>query len=192
MKVLLSSFLLLLSTLTYAQTTHTIQVLAMTYSPDSITVNVGDTVRWQWVEGIHTVWTQNFPQGAPVVFENIDQNNPTITYVAQVPGLHRYLCYVHAGMDGVFNVLGTTGVNDRFNTAPVVNSYPSPFTNTLHVQTQGIDRLTLYNAVGQLVYTSTIDRATMQLNLPQLPAGVYFLNGVREEEVVVTQKVLKR
>ena len=38
-----------------AQTTHTVELLDMSYSPSDLKINLGDTVHWVWVSGFHNV-----------------------------------------------------------------------------------------------------------------------------------------
>ena len=38
-----------------AQTTHQVDVLATTFAPANLTIDLGDTVLWDWVIGTHNV-----------------------------------------------------------------------------------------------------------------------------------------
>lgn len=38
-----------------AQTTHVVQLFTVSFSPNHITIQEGDTVRWEWVTGFHDV-----------------------------------------------------------------------------------------------------------------------------------------
>ena len=38
-----------------AQVTHVVTQVGTSFSPANITIETGDTVRWEWTSGIHTV-----------------------------------------------------------------------------------------------------------------------------------------
>lgn len=46
-----------------AQTTHVVQLFTVSFFPQDITIEVGDTVRWEWVTGVHDV--KSGPGGVP-------------------------------------------------------------------------------------------------------------------------------
>ncbi len=45
-------------------TTHIITVQNYFFSPTALTVNLGDTIKWQWVNGDHTTTSLTIPPGA--------------------------------------------------------------------------------------------------------------------------------
>ena len=51
---------LILSTLSFAQTTHNVTVQNFSFSPQSLTINVGDIVKWTNVSGTHNVRADDF------------------------------------------------------------------------------------------------------------------------------------
>lgn len=65
----------------------TIELFQAAFLPQVVTIDLGDTVTWQWVAGTHTI-TSGLPNGAPgspeepgAIFEaTVDQANPTFTY----------------------------------------------------------------------------------------------------------------
>ncbi|MEM1325529.1 MAG: carboxypeptidase-like regulatory domain-containing protein [Bacteroidota bacterium] len=84
------------------------------------------------------------------------------------------------------------------STSPV---YPNPFTQTfsikLDIEVADIYIANIYNVTGRLVYAKTIDllEGKQVITLDQLPAhltsGSYILQVVRENEVILTEKVSK-
>jgi plastocyanin len=58
-----------------AQTTHVVQLFTVSFFPQDITIEVGDTVRWEWVTGVHDV--KSGPGGVPDGIFN--SGNPTAT-----------------------------------------------------------------------------------------------------------------
>ena len=56
-----------------AQTTHFVDANSITFDPADLCIDVGDTVQWDWVTGVHNVESGvggipdgNFSSGAPV------------------------------------------------------------------------------------------------------------------------------
>jgi plastocyanin len=96
--------------LTTAQATkHIITQSGLTFSPNLITVNVGDTIRWEWTGGIHTTTTKNIPAGAPTWDSPLTAADPSFEYVVTLPGEYEYKCTIHEsmGMTGIFQTSST-------------------------------------------------------------------------------------
>ena len=92
---------------------HFIEASGLNFTPNELTINVGETVQWDNVAGFHNVngslaTYPNNPDGfssgpvapAPWVF----------TYTFTVPGVYEYVCDQHAGlgMNGTITVVGST------------------------------------------------------------------------------------
>ena len=87
-----------------------------TFSPDTINIGVGDTVRWTWESDFHSV-TGGTSCTANGQFCSPDNgncdagilNNTGFVYefTFTQPGTYQYFCFLHcfAGMTGVVNVL---------------------------------------------------------------------------------------
>ncbi|MDG1842218.1 MAG: plastocyanin/azurin family copper-binding protein [Crocinitomicaceae bacterium] len=78
---------------------HTVQTSGMAFSPDSITINLGDTVTFINTSGNHNVngTTATFPSN-PASFGNSLGTGWTFTHVFTVAGTYDYQCDPHAGM----------------------------------------------------------------------------------------------
>ena len=105
-----------------AQTTHNVQLVGFTFIPPTLKIDTGDTVHWEWVEGVHNVESGiivagagvpdgNFLSGAPtgVVGTTFDVVFDQAFLDAQpMPGnVYPYYCLVHTGL----NMAGTITVN---------------------------------------------------------------------------------
>lgn len=91
-------------------TIHTIEVggsSGISFVPSSVTVTLGDTVKWEWDNGSHTTTSVNIPVGAASWDEVINSSNLSFVYVPTVPGDYDYKCTPHAslGMVGSFTVV---------------------------------------------------------------------------------------
>ncbi|MFT5291913.1 MAG: plastocyanin [Planctomycetota bacterium] len=105
---LLLASVLMVGGLDQAQTTHFVALNAASFSPASLTIDVGDTVQWDWVGGFHNVesgvggvpdgiFTSGAPTTAATTFSvTFDQAfldaNPTSGK------RYAYYCIVHVGL----------------------------------------------------------------------------------------------
>lgn len=82
---------------TASATTQTITVQNTVFTPSSVTVNLGDTIKWVWINGVHTTTSTTIPAGA--ASWNHDMNstagNTEFIYVPTVLGTYNYWCLVH-------------------------------------------------------------------------------------------------
>ena len=91
-------------------TIHVVLVSNFQFSPSSMNIFVGDTVRFNWVSGNHTTTcdpTQDpntsFPAGAASWDRPIKSSSPNFDYKVTVVGTYNYVCLPHApNMAGSF------------------------------------------------------------------------------------------
>ena len=70
--------------------------------------------------------------------------------------------------------------------------YPNPTRNTVTIEAQAMNRITVVNALGQVVYDAAVNADMTQLNLGQYNAGVYMVrinteSGVSVKRVTVVK-----
>jgi plastocyanin len=95
-----------------AQTTHSISVNALSFSPDNLEISAGDTVVWTNSSDSHNVnGTQGTFPDNPASFGNDVGTNWTYSFVFTEPGTYNYQCDPHAsaGMDGQIIVTESGG-----------------------------------------------------------------------------------
>jgi len=99
---LLLLFSCLCGSLLFAQTNHAVSVTSNVFTPDSITIQVGDTVTWTNTQGIHNVngSLTDYPEN-PEGFFSGGPDLPTWTYqfVFTLPGLYEYQCDPHVDLN---------------------------------------------------------------------------------------------
>jgi plastocyanin len=100
-----------------------------TFMPDSVTIRVGDTVRWTWASDFHSV-TSGTSCAADGQFCSPDNMNCdamilnntgfVYEYTFTQPGTYQYFCFLHcyAGMTGVVNVRSIPVPRPRPTPAP--------------------------------------------------------------------------
>ena len=100
-------------------TNHNIQTQGMTFSPQTININVGDTITFYNTGGFHNVngSLTTFPNN-PEDFNsgNPSSSNWTFIHVFNSPGTYNYQCDPHApSMAGVINVSSTNNITHTIN-----------------------------------------------------------------------------
>ena len=85
-------------------TFHEVEALSSTFNPDTLNINVGDTVRWTNSSGFHNVnaTTVTFPSN-PESFGNALTSSWVFDHVFTTSGTYDYQCDAHfsMGMTGV-------------------------------------------------------------------------------------------
>jgi plastocyanin len=126
--------LALFMTTTAFATTHTVNQSGLSFVPSNLAVSVGDTVRWNWTAGVHTV-TNGTGLGDPEVGQLFDDPltsaNPTAVFVFTQVGVVPYFCRPHLtlGMTGTVTVEAVSGVEDTASrqTPTLLQNVPNPF-----------------------------------------------------------------
>ena len=94
--------------------THVVTQSGLAFVPDDLTIEIGDTVEWQWTGGIHTVTEgtddSNPPLGDKLFDEPLTSGNPNPSYTFTEAGDVDYYCRPHRtiGMVGVIRVQAAT------------------------------------------------------------------------------------
>lgn len=91
-------------------TKHIITVQNFTFSPTSLSVNLGDTIRWTWVSGTHTTTSTTIPVGAVAWDKPIDATHLSYEYVPALTGTYNYMCTIHPSMLAAFTVVCPTAI----------------------------------------------------------------------------------
>jgi plastocyanin len=88
-------------------TTHIITAQDFSFTPSSVTANLGDTIEWDWVSGNHTTTSTTIPAGAAGWSHSLNSQdgNNSFIYVPTVTGTYNYKCNIHpTQMTGSFTV----------------------------------------------------------------------------------------
>lgn len=88
---------------------HTVVLSGITFSPDNLTINVGETVTWDNQAGVHNVngSQQSYPNNPESIGNGGAANAPwTYSHTFTMPGTYDYHCDPHfgVGMTGVITV----------------------------------------------------------------------------------------
>ncbi len=96
---------------------HVVQQVGISFTPQNIIVLAGDTVRWEWTSGSHTVTNGTGfldPQAGTLFDTTINAGNPVFEYTFNDPGIFDYFCRPHEqfGMTGRVLVDAPTATDD--------------------------------------------------------------------------------
>ena len=192
MKKAITSLLIILATTSISfSTTHTITNSGFTFSPSSLTINIGDTVKFV-LESIHSArevdeatWNANgttsnggfdLPDGGGIVILN-------------QTGTHYYVCthHVSIGMKGTITVNAITDVKTINGIIPdnfiLMQNYPNPFNPTTTISFslpyKSFVSLKVFDLLGREVATLVNEQKpagtyTQKWNAQNFTSGIYF------------------
>jgi plastocyanin len=109
--------LVLMPVLAAAQVTHTVNQVGTSFSPSQLTIEVGDTVRWVWSVGFHTVTsgTGASDPGVGALFDTpLNSTAPQFEFQFTEAGTVDYFCRPHEIVD----MKGTIVVEDVSTSSP--------------------------------------------------------------------------
>ncbi len=178
-------------------TTHIIANSGFTFSPDSISAVVGDTINFTLpsfhsaVEVNQTTWLANGSTS------NGGFQVPTgggMTVVTQVKTYY-YVCGIHfsMGMKGRIFVTSATGINTPAKAIQGLEVFPNPATSWVTIKadmhTGKENTVRIYNIIGNCMYQKENVSSIGYLNLSGLPSGVYFVE-VKSDDMVLEKKLV--
>lgn len=186
----------------FAQTLHDVSIVGFSFSPDDLTISVGDNVRWTNNSGIpHNVVADDgsFSSGDPTT-------DWVFTQVFNTVGDFRYYCSLHggpggSGMAGIIRVESATDVNDNVAKMDFVlkQNYPNPFnpSTTIQYSIPQSEYVTLkvYSVLGSMekVLISEYQPGgnyIVEFNATDLASGMYFYQLVAGDFVSTKRMIL--
>lgn len=97
--------------------------------------------------------------------------------------------------EGVWSkdALGMAGVESTQLNEMNLNVYPNPASNEVNISTENADQLSIYNSVGQVVFTnnSLIKNEIIKVDISNYPQGIYFVQIQKEGELKTKKLVIK-
>jgi plastocyanin len=185
-------FIALIASNSFA-TVRTINVQSNSFTPALTNAFVGDTIKFQWLNGFHTTTCNGTngttrPAGAAAWNSDMSSSTPTFMYVITVAGNYHYVCLPHApGMAGdinatVSNVQELNSIADAFSLA---QNYPNPFNPTTKINfsipKSGYVSLKVYDILGNEVsdlVNQNLTTGTYTVDFNAAANGVAISSGV--------------
>ncbi len=99
---------------------------------------------------------------------------------------------VAQGVQQPYEISTTLGINETAINLEM-NVYPNPTTNYLTLKVEKTEGLTfqLYNLQGKVITNKKVNSATTTVAMENLPTATYFLNVVKNKQIVKTFKIIK-
>ena len=95
-------------------TIYSVTVSNFQFNPSNLgTVQVGDIIRYEFIQGFHNASSINATNGVPAGAAQINSGNPssvnprTYDYTVTTAGTYNYLCDIHASMVGSFTAVAS-------------------------------------------------------------------------------------
>jgi plastocyanin len=159
--------------------TTTVQVQDNAFSPPTVTINVNDTVQWNWA-GINV--HSSTANGTPALWDSTIQGNGfTFSHTFSSSGSFPYHCNVHALQTGTVTVQAANQSPRVGITTPANNAtFSAPWTGTLQATNSDPDGTVArvqFLAGTTSLGTVTNPAATATLRVTNIAAGNYTLTA---------------
>ncbi|MBK7684376.1 MAG: T9SS type A sorting domain-containing protein [Bacteroidetes bacterium] len=196
----LLSFASIFISLTGFSTVWTVSNAGSTFSPPTITIQLGDTVTFV-IAGSHdarevsqSTWNANSSTALPGGFQVPFGGGSLMP--AQLPvGTHFYVCtnHVGGGMKGTIIVQNTTGVVENTSQATIsVSPNPSQGKFQMIVSSNAPlvnGRVEVYDVTGKSIYQSESLSKKFDIDLTNQAKGTYFVKFYNSE-TTLTKKII--
>jgi len=198
-KKLTAFLVLVVSTILFSQTTHIVTVQNFSFTPQTLIVSVGDTVRWENISGTHNVLAND---------GSFTSGNPALAFWAYshaftTAGDNPYYCEPHQsmGMTGTIIVQNPSAVNDDevvANHFELDQNYPNPFNPSTRINysvpTSSFINLKVYDILGNDVAVLVNEEKPagnyeINFDASRLTGGVYFYQ-LTSNSFVDTKKMI--
>lgn len=178
MKKFTQVMMMCLAPVAFGQTNHTINAQGMSWSPNDLTIEIGDSVTWVNNNGgSHNLngTTATYPAnpesfGMPTV-----GTNWVFGKRFNVEGIYMYRCDPHAaGMTGKVTVVDPSlGLGD--NTVSAITFGPNPANEVITIQTTATDfNVVIYDMAGNRVLAENLKNKN-EMNISALKNGTYVI-----------------
>jgi plastocyanin len=185
-----------------------VQAFAYGYTPQELTIEVGQMVGWLNIQGFHDVNGDvnsitselfNNPESfyRPPVSGSSEEPECMGYFTFTIPGIYFYDCsmgnHAQKGMAGTITVTESpTKVNELEALSVLI--YPNPTSNSLTIDLAnltGVDTIIkIYDSSGKLVLEK-MSSSTQQIDLSAYAKGLYTLELANSDKVIRTQVVVE-
>lgn len=190
MKKIYALFLLLSIAFVTKATSYTVTISGFSYSPATLTVNIGDVVTIQASAGHplaevdQTTWNAN---GTSTLSTGFGVKTSNYTFTVSSNNTMYYVCTAHAtlGMKGQI-VVNSVGVNEQQISFNNVNVFPNPASNKAQIEFSSVGNnfvnVILFDITGRKIeniylnFEAVNGKNTITYKLPDyLNSGNYFI-----------------
>lgn len=177
----------------FGQTNWTINASGMSWSPNNLTIQQGDSVTWiNSGPGIHNIngTTATYPSN-PESFGNLSTGNSwTYGHRFNIPGTYSFRCDVHASnMTGTLTVNSSAGIEDVQRLSVTIG--PNPASTFLSIKCNEAQyTVNLYDMLGNKVLSKKME-SNETLDISKLNSGLYWIE-INTENGSYKKKWIKR
>jgi plastocyanin len=181
-------------------TTHTVVNSGSTFSPATITIAVGDSVKFNIannhnvVEVSEATWNAN--GNTPLPGFSLTFGGGVLPPSVLTLGTHYYVCEPHAsmGMKGIIIVQNSVGINEN-TMNPDIAIYPNPSDGLISIEiknspVQQTYNLNIFDISGaQILNTTLSNQLNNNIDLTDFPKGLYFVK-INNGSALYTRKII--
>jgi hypothetical protein len=170
-----------------AVSTVTVNALpAVLATSNTSLICVGQTASLTATGATSYTWTTNATTATITI-------SPTITTSYTVTGVNANGCFNTASITQSVS-LCTSIYSEAEILETNIRVYPNPSSGVINVEIEGINdivQIELVNVIGQVVMKETVSTQHSSLTIYNLNAGIYFINLIKNSNVIATKKVIK-
>lgn len=159
-------------------------------SAASLTIEVGDTVLWTWVDNSSPT-VSSFENGSEY-FDSSTLEGPRSSFLHTFKshGVTEYHNKNNLSMRGKIKVLKKLSVEEKF--VKNLSFYPNPVKNSLTISSLfNVEDYRIYNALGSLVLEGKGGGNLTKIDMDKLSSGLYFVSVFAENNLQSTLKIAK-
>jgi len=161
------------------------------YEPQFITINVGDTIIWDFVLGTHNVTTTSGPES----IDSGDLQSPnTFMHVFTMAGIYDYECTLFSHADtqfGTVTVVAPDGIEETSKVDILI--YPNPAAEFIRIEVEednAIKSVSMFNSAGVELTNLLWNKEDNSIELVDISNGIYIvsistLNGIIRKSIKV-------
>ena len=181
------------------RTSYAVPVSNGTYTPDSLTIYVGDTVVWTNTQGNHNVngTMATLPTNPESFGNEVGPPGWVFSHVFTMAGVYDYHCDPHAqyGMVGKVIVMdkATTSL-ESINKISEVVIYPNPVMDQFFISSEkNIKSISIYNVTGaKILEYGSINRAEMEISVAGFKSGIYLVDVQFADNTFKVSRLVKK
>ncbi|MFK8044463.1 MAG: T9SS type A sorting domain-containing protein [Crocinitomicaceae bacterium] len=188
--IILTTILALIS---HGQATHLLEATDHYFSPDTLYVQVGDTI--QLVNnGYHSItevdsidWVNNAANYNGGFYVGFGAPTTSEKFTIDSPGTYYNLCIPHAtmGMKSIIIVEAGTASIAEENSKKASLMFPNPASNSITIENSL--NVKIYNMQGQLVYVKSNLILSETIDISFFPVGIYCVMLDGKQELLIVQ-----
>ena len=161
-------------------------VTNLEYTMDDPFVNL----TWEGVAESYVIW-RGIVEGTSVNLDIVGETTD-MAYTDELPATAGQVLYVVQSVAGECESDLQEEINnqnyilinyDELNESNIVNAiYPNPTSDNLTIKANGMTRVSVINALGQVMYDAEVNADEVVLNMGQYNAGIYMVNIVTNQQ----------